>query len=719
MKQVVQNYRTGKLGVEEIPPPQVNPASVLVRTLYSAISAGTEKTKVDTAKMSLWQKAKSRPDLVRKVIAKAKKEGWPATFKMVQERLDEPVPLGYSLVGRVEAVGEWVEGMQTGDIVAGAGAGFANHAEVNVIPGRLAVRVPEKTPLDEAAFTTIGSIALQGVRQAAPQMGERMVVTGLGLLGQITALLLKANGCFVFGVEKNPQKLKTALSQGIVSDGALADEAGLAETVAQWTRGRGADAVLLTASTPSNGPIEQAGLFCRERGRVVIVGAVGTQFPREPFYRKEITIRMARSYGPGRYDPFYETLGLDYPAGYVRFTEQRNMEAFLDLLAARYIDLKPLITHRFSIEEAARAFDLLQEADTPHLGILLEYAPPDTGRSPVRASRPAATTARHPSPDTVGFIGLGHYATAQILPGLKKTGDVRLKKVCTASGLKAQMRGPEFGFEEAVPSPDDILQDPEIGTVFIATRHDSHAALVTAALRQGKNVFVEKPLCLNREELGQIRQAHDGSPGLLMVGFNRRFSPLVADIRNRFPRGADHILCRVNAGTLPEDHWLNIPETGGGRLLGEACHFIDLAAHLGASPIQSVFAQTQVDAATSPANTQNGHLTLTLKNGNLATVLYFASGDSRLPKEYFEMHGGGQSAILDDFVSLQIAGQKPRKEPKQNKGQEEMLSAFMKACREGGKKAPPIGSDMLWNTASATLAALESLGQGRPIFIDV
>ncbi|OGQ46274.1 MAG: hypothetical protein A3H42_04430 [Deltaproteobacteria bacterium RIFCSPLOWO2_02_FULL_46_8] len=719
MKQIIQNYRTGQLSVEKIPTPQLTPSSILVRTLYSAISAGTEKTKIDTAKMSLWQKAKSRPDLVRKVIDKAKKDGIFSTLKMVQNKLNEPVPMGYSLVGKVEEVGEWVEGIQVGDTVACAGAGFANHAEYNVVPHRLAVRVPSNTPLDEAAFTTIGSIALQGIRQMAPQMGERVVVIGLGLLGQITSLLLKANGCFVFGIEKDPWKLEQSQKQGIVSDAALAGDFGLAERIGNWTRDRGADAVILTASTPSNEPIEQAGIFCREKGRVVIVGAVGTQFSREHYYHKEIEIRMARSYGPGRYDPFYETLGLDYPSGYVRFTEQRNMEAFLDLLASKHINLAPLITHRFPFSEATQAFELLKDEKSRYLGILLDYNSPTNTPECATSSISIPTPTEKFSPLTTGFIGLGNYATAQILPCLQKIKGIRFKKVTTASGLKAQMKGQAFGFEETAQNPEEILTDPEIGTVFILTRHDSHAALVTQALSAGKNVFVEKPLCLNREELQQIQQAYDTNPGLLMVGFNRRFSPMVQKIRKEFSHGAEHILCRVNAGALPADHWLNIPEIGGGRLLGEACHFIDLIAYLGASPIQSVFAKSQGEATTSSANTQNCHLTLTLKNGALATILYFSSGNSRLPKEYLEIHGEGKSIILDDFVSIQIAGKTKNKERQQDKGQNNMLQTFLQACNEGNRHASPISAEMIWNTTSATLAALESLNKGQPIFIDV
>ncbi|MBI4125614.1 MAG: bi-domain-containing oxidoreductase [Deltaproteobacteria bacterium] len=679
MKQVVQNYQTGELNAAEIPMPQTRPSSVLVRTLYSAISAGTEKTKVDVAKMSLWQKARSRPDLVKKVLQKAKREGWFSTLQFVRKKLGEPIPLGYSLVGIVEEVGDWVDGIQVGDTVACAGAGFANHAEYNAVPHRLAVKVPPGTPLDQAAFTTLGAIALQGVRQADPKMGERFVVLGMGLLGQMTARLLKACGCFVLATDLDPWKLEQADKNDMET--ALGNDPHLEAKAEAWTRGRGADGVLITASTSANGLMEQAGLLCREKGRVVVVGNVGTQFPRDIYYQKELDIRLSRSYGPGRYDPFYEELGLDYPAGYVRFTEQRNMEAFLDLLASRRIDLTPLITHRFAFEKSEAAFALLNGTETPYLGILLEYKTPPRPPAPPKARLVAPAQTREPL--QIGLIGMGNYAASQLLPNLKKIPAVRIEAIATASGLKGQA------------TPEAVLHSETIGTIFIVTRHDSHAEYVVSGLRQNKNVFVEKPLCLSLEEFAAIREEYQNSKGLLCVGFNRRFAPQIQKIKSLFPDGAKHIIYRINAGKLKADHWLHIPEIGGGRLLGEGCHFIDLAGYLAASPIRKVFAI---------GFDQEFHVTLECANGALASILYLAAGDPSLEKEYLEVHGEGKSAVLDDF--------------QKEKGQSGLLQAFIAACRQGDRKSAPIAAEAIWNTTLATLACRQSLGKGRPILVD-
>lgn len=700
MKQVIQNYQTGELKLEEVSLPQVLPSSILVRTLYSAISSGTEKTKVDTAKMSLWQKAKSRPDLVKKVLQKAKKEGWRSTFQFVQKKMNEPVPLGYSLVGVVEEIGEWVEGIEVGDTVACAGAGFANHAEYNVVPHRLAVKVPKETPLDQAAFTTIGAIALQGVRQADPKMGERFVVLGLGLLGQITSLLLKANGCFVFATDLDPWKLEGAQKNQVCSETALGNDPTLFDQVERWTRGRGADGVLITASTPENILMEQAGHLCREKGRVVVIGNVGTEFPRESYYHKELDIRLSRSYGPGRYDPLYEELGLDYPEGYVRFTEQRNMEAFLDLLATKKIDLNSLITHHFSFEEANRAFDLLQKNTQPYLGIVLEY---NSESSPRIQTTPHLVPSKSlANPLNIGFLGLGNYAASQLVPNLRKIPGVVVSMVASASGLK--------GSPEERATPEEIIHSQKIGTIFITTRHDSHAEYVISALKQNKNVFVEKPLCLSKEELITIREAYENSTSLLCVGFNRRFAPLIQKMRALFPRGANHMIYRINAGKLKSDHWLNIPEIGGGRLLGEGCHFIDLSSYLARSPIKKTFAKR--------SSGEDFHLLLECENGATASIIYFASGHPGLPKEYLEAHGEGQSAVLNDFQRLEWNGKLAQKLSKQDKGQKEMLKTFMDACKKGERNLSPIPSKEIWNTTQATFACQTSLCQGNAILVN-
>lgn len=707
MKQVIQNYNTGALTLEEIPMPINTAFSILVRTRYSAISTGTEKTKIDTARKSLWGKAKARPELVKKIIEKAKKEGFWATYQTVRNRLKEPVTLGYSAVGVVEETGEWVEGFNVGDWVACAGGGYANHAEYNLIPQRLAVKLPNGCPVEEAAFTTIGSIALQGVRQCDPKIGEKMVVIGMGLLGQITAQILKANGCSVLGIDLETWKLDVAKKSGAISAAAMANDPQLEAIVSDWSRGRGADAIILTASTRENGPIEQAGALVRDKGRVVIVGAVGTTFPREPYYMKEVDIRIARSYGPGRYDPLYEELGMDYPIGYVRFTEQRNMEAFVDLLTSRQIDLSHLITHRFSFESSQNAFDLLdgKKISENYLGILLQYPPSGTSSKTVIETK-RQTVAETNKKIKIGFIGLGNYATGQLLPRLQKHKEVLLSEVATHTGVSAKMKGNLFGFQKTDTSPEQVILSKENNTLFIVTRHDSHAHYVLEGLKQNKNIFVEKPLCLNRDELRAIGEGFQNSRGKLMVGFNRRFAPLIQEAKHYFPKGVDHILIRVNAGAIPKDHWLNIPEIGGGRLIGEGCHFIDLAQHLAQSLIQSVFAQSLNGKKTTDA-----HITLTFQNGKVASILYFGGGDSKLPKEYIELHGNGLSLVLDDFKTLHIAGKKPKKWGQQDKGQSEMLRLFLSEVES------PIPFEELRNGALATLAIQESLSKGIPVSI--
>jgi predicted dehydrogenase/threonine dehydrogenase-like Zn-dependent dehydrogenase len=718
MKQVIQNLKSGELKVDDVPRPQIKPTFVLVRTLYSAISAGTEKTTVDTAKKTLFEKARARPDLVKKVVQKVSKDGLWNTFQMVMNRLGEPKALGYSAVGVVEEVGEWVEGIQVGDIVACAGAGYANHAEYNIIPARLAARCPANVPLDQAAFTTIGSIALQGIRQTDPKLGEKIVVLGMGLIGQITAELLKINGCEVLGIDLDPWKLEQAKKAGCVTHAMLATDPTLQDTIMKWTKGIGADAVILTAGTTSDGPIEQAGIFCRDKGRVVIVGAVGTKFPREPYFAKEVDIRIARSYGPGRYDPFYEELGLDYPAGFVRFTEQRNMETFVELLATKRLDLSRIITHRFPVENAPDAYNLISNNSTtqePYLGIVLEYPKEKPVQRPVKNTERTASTT-NTNPMEVGFVGLGNYATAQLIPALQKVDGVKLTDLVTGSGMSAATKAKQYKFRNVAETPQEVFGSINNGTVFVATRHDSHAKYVCEALEAGKNVFVEKPLCLYIEELETIQNAYDASNGVLGIGFNRRFSPHVQKARALFPNGAEHILYRVNAGKLPKNHWVKMPEIGGGRIIGEGCHFVDLASYFARSPIASVYAKATGMANNSIASTEDCHIFLSFENGATATILYMSSGNSKVPKEYIEVHGGGQSAIVQDFFGVTINGVEDKKpNATQDKGQTALVQSFMTACKNGDRNQAPIPASEIWGTTVATLAVIESLKTGKPI----
>ena len=714
MKQIVQNYRKGKIKVLDVPKPQVTPTTVLVRTLFSAVSAGTEKTKVDTGKMSLIQKAKSRPDLVKKVIQKAKKEGVVSTYEMVKKKLDDWTPMGYSAVGRVEAVGEWVEGVQVGDIVACAGAGKANHSEYNLIPGKLVAKVPDGASLELASFTTIGSIALQGIRQADPKMGERVVVLGLGLLGQITSHLLKANGCQVLGVDLDHDKVKSALDSKGLDFGVLGTDSQIDEKVLSWTQGRGADAVIVTASTPSNNPINQAGEWSRDKGRVVIVGAIGTEFSREPFYMKEVDIKIARSYGPGRYDPQYEELGIDYPFGFVRFTEQRNMETFLQLLAEKKVNLDYLITHRYSSDEAEQAFDLLHKNETgkPYLGILIQYAERKSERQ-----KKAFSASRNPHVQSVGFIGLGNYGVSQILPQLKKVSGIGLHGLVTSSGLTAKAKADQFKIENVYEKTEDLIKSSAVDSIFILTRHDSHADLVKRSLTAGKNVFVEKPLCLNTDELNEIEETYLKSSGSLTVGFNRRFSPLVREVKEKIGDGVAHIHYRVNAGVLPDDHWLKIPEIGGGRILGEGCHFVDLIQFLGGSLIQKVSAFGFYESQKKSVNTvENVQVLFQLENGVTGSLLYTNQGSSHVGKEWIEVNGQGQTFVIDDFQTLSVNG-KEKKISHQDKGQAGMIQAFTQNSLDGSKERSPISFDELKNSTLATFAILESLATGEAVVL--
>src|SRR6266404_2487968 len=552
MKQVLQDFKSGKLRVSDVPPPVAQPGRVVVRTAASLISAGTERMSVEMAQKSLVDKARARPDLVKQVIQKAKTEGLVNTFQAVRSKLSSWSALGYSASGIVAAVGADVSGFKVGDRVACAGAGYASHAEVISVPKNLCVQLPDEVSFEEGAFGTLGAIALQGVRLAEPTLGESVVVVGLGLIGQITVQLLKANGCRVFGVDLDPSRVALALELG-ADDGAISNEE-TPKAIEKWTRGRGADAVLITAATESNQPVELAGKVSRPKGRVVVVGLTGLDIPRQPFYTRELELTISMSYGPGRYDPEYEEQGHDYPLAYVRWTEQRNIEAFLDLVAVGRVDVSRLITHSFAIEEAQRAYQLiLGDGQEPYLGVVLRYDPATQVARRVQLNTPAEVR-RSDKSITLGVIGAGGYVPAMLLPHFK-TARVNFRAIATASGISAHDVGKKFGFAYAVSSADEVIDDPEVNLVVIGTRHDLHAGLATRALEKNKHVFVEKPLALNDEELDRVVQAATRSAGQLMVGFNRRFSPLSRRAKDFFAGRTTtlSILYRVNAGRLPKD----------------------------------------------------------------------------------------------------------------------------------------------------------------------
>jgi polar amino acid transport system substrate-binding protein len=713
MKQVVQNFRTGELKVDDVPAPMLRAGGLLVQTAVSAVSAGTEKSKVDVARKNLVGKALARPDQVKKVLETLKKEGVKATYNKVRNKLDALSPLGYSAAGRVVAVGEGCEGFRIGDAVACAGAGFANHAELLWVPQNLCVHVPDGIAFEDAAFATIGAIALQGVRQAEAQFGETIAVIGLGLIGQLTAQLLRASGCRVIGVDLDPWKVELAREHGF--EHAYLRDADIVGHTFALTDGRGADAVIITAAAPNNDPVVLAGDIARDRAHVVIVGAVPLDVPRSPYYEKELDVRLSRSYGPGRYDRRYEEKGVDYPVGYVRWTENRNMQAFVQALALKQLALTKLITHRVPLGEAERAYDLVAgEVKERFLGVVLTYPEALAPERPIATPGVSQRRARI----NVGFIGAGSFAGGTLIPALTAMRDVSLAKVCTVSGLTARDTAIRHGFAAAVNDPEVILDDDEIDVVFVATRHDSHARLVTRALERGKSVFVEKPLALTREQLDEVMAAASKN-GRLMVGFNRRFSPHTDHLRGAFAdvAGGLAITIRVNAGPIPSDSWIHDPDAGGGRLLGEGCHFVDLAQAIAGAPVTRVFAAGLGLPDPTSRLRDNVALTLEMANGSLASILYTSKGDMAVGKERIEVFGGGTSAVIDDFHTTSITrrGKTERFKTTQDKGHQEELRRFIRMVTAGG--LAPIALNELRSASLATIAALEALETGASVSV--
>jgi predicted dehydrogenase len=712
MRQLIQSYRTGVMKVEEVPPPSARPGGVLVRTVRSLVSAGTEKMVVDLAGKSLLAKARARPDLVRKVISTARKQGVRSALQKARTRLETPIPLGYSAAGVVVEVGEQVSEYLVGDRVACAGAGYANHADYNYVPRNLVAKIPDGLGMDAACFATVGAIALQAVRQAAPTLGERVAVLGLGLIGQLAVQLLRANGCRVLGFDPNPQRAKLAEELG--AQAAVASDLG---SVAEgFTRGQGVDAVIVAASSASADPLEQAGEISRLRGRVVVVGLVGMEIPRDLYYRKELDLRMSMSYGPGRYDPVFEERGFDYPIAHVRWTEQRNLEAFLDLAAEGRLELDRLTTHRFCIDDALDAYQLISSGREPYLGVLLEYgaedqAPASPAPSVSLASRPAAGERVG-----IGLLGAGSFGQSVLLPALKKAGGTDNIAIASAGGMTARRIGEQYGFRVATADADEIIRNPDVNAVFVLTRHDLHAPLVIRALEAGKYVFCEKPLALSADELEAIARAREGATGDVMVGFNRRFAPLVEEIARHFQDRSHPLVMqyRINAGQVPPEHWIFDPVEGGGRILGEVCHFVDLLQHLAGAPPRRVFAES-IAGDTRYRGDDNVSLTLRFADGSLASVVYTAAGDSRIPKEYLEVFGEGRAAILEDFRTLSLArdgGTRKIRSANQDKGFEQEMRRFLAAVATGGP--PPIPFEQSLATTRATLAALSSLRNGQP-----
>lgn len=724
MKQVIQDLKTGVLRLDDVPPPVLQPGGILVRTTASLISAGTERATVLTARQGLIGKAISRPDLVGQVVEHLKRQGLRATIQKVRTRLNTPKPMGYSSTGVVVGVGEGVKEFQPGDRIACGGTGYANHAEVIIVPKNLAACVPAGVSDEAAAFTTVGAIALHGCRQAGLAIGESVAVIGLGLVGQLTVQLLKAMGCRVVGLDLDHAMVNLAVESGADLGLVVPDPGrGLEAKVGRFTAGRGVDAVIITASSSSNDPIETATAIVRDRGRLVIVGAVRMDLPRTPCYEKELEIRFARSYGPGRYDPAYEERGEDYPYGYVRWTEQRNMEEFLRLVADGKVHPERLITDRFSLTEAARAYDRLVEPAAPRpVGILLTYASPPvatTARdsrqgSVVRLAAPAPAS-RAADEVGLGVIGAGHFAQDVLLPIITRQPHVRLVGVCTRTGLMATQVAQQFRFEYATADSDEIFRDDRVHAVCIATRHDQHASLVIKGLRAGKAVFVEKPLALTPDELRDVMRVLEETSGRLTVGFNRRFSSHTDRVKTFFgpSHGPMAMTYRVNAGPLPPGHWLLDAREGGGRVIGEVCHFVDFLQYVAAAAPTEVYAT----AAGRPGPMdETVQITIRFADGSVGTVAYVASGDAAFPKERVELFADGGVAVIDDFKACTLSrGGRTRRFSAlaQDKGHRRELEAFLGAVRRGDPM--PIPSRELAVTTDCTFKAVESLRTGVPI----
>lgn len=685
MRQVVQNFRSGRLTVADVPAPQVSANSVLVANVRSLISAGTEKSTVDVARKSLVGKALERPEMVAKVLDKVRKDGVGDTLKMVMQRLDAPVALGYSCAGVVIDVGRNVRDLAVGDRVACAGQNHASHAEIVRIPRNLCTRIPDGVDFDSAAYVTLGAIALQSVRQAEPRLGETVAVIGLGLLGQLVVQLLKANGCRVLATDIAADRL--ALARRFGAD-VVVDATALSDAAISMTGGHGVDAVIIAASTRENAPIEAAALICRRKGRIVVLGAVAMSLPREPFYLKELELRLSTSYGPGRYDPEYEEKGSDYPYGYVRWTEGRNMAAFLWLLHERKVDCAALTTHRYEIGGAEAAYRLMLSGEEPYLGILLAY--PDVFERPVPA--PRVVSAAAPAPVSLGLIGAGNHVRDMLLPHLAGRAGVSLRWVCTGSGITANALADRLSIAGRTTDYREVLADPTVNAVVIGTRHDSHARLSAEALAAGKHVFVEKPLCLDEVELEQVRAAHSegAARGLrLRVGFNRRYSSHAREARDFLAGRQDPLvmLYRVNAGAVPREHWTQDIVTGGGRIVGEGCHFVDLMSFVcGALPVRVRGAA--VGQHSSGIIDDHCVLELGFADGSIGSLVYAAGGDRALAKERFEAFGGGRAVVIDDYLVTELhAGGKVRriKSGKRDKGFAAEMAAF---CDEIAQGAP-------------------------------
>ena len=703
MKQILQDMAKGGTIVVEAPAPAVTSNHLLVNTAVSLISTGTERMLVDFGKANIVQKARQQPDKVKQVLSKVQTDGLMTTLDAVRSKLGEPLPLGYCNVGRVNSVGEGVTGFQPGDRLVSNGP----HADVVRVPVNLSAKIPDNVSDETASFTVVAAIGLQGIRLAQPTLGETFVVTGVGLIGLLTVQMLRAQGCRVLAIDFDQSKLDIARAFGAETCNPGLGEDPIAAGMT-YSRGKGVDGVIITASTKSSDPVSQAAKMCRQRGRIVLVGVTGLELSRADFYEKELSFQVSCSYGPGRYDPAYETGGHDYPFGFVRWTEQRNFEAVLDLMASRKIITETLATHHFAFDSAPDAYKTLTD-DQSALGIILNYDHPVTERHgdtvTLRTTTPAG------SDPVVGFIGAGNYASRMLIPAFKAAG-VSLHTIASSGGTSAVVHGEKTGFAHATSDTDGLIANPDINTLAIVTRHNSHARLTVEALNAGKNVFVEKPLAMTHQELESVQDAYTNANGYLMVGFNRRFSPQVHTIKKLLDatKAPKSFVMVMNAGVIPADHWTQDPRVGGGRIIGEACHYIDLMRFLAGAQIVSVQARRMGNTDAETVTEDKAAITLGFADGSLGTIHYLANGGSAFPKERIEVFSSGGTLQLDNFLKLRgynWPGFSKQNLLRQDKGQTACASAFINAIKTGG--TAPIPPSELFEVASVTLKVADIL----------
>ena len=720
MKQIIQNYKTGKISLEEISKPILQESGVIVKNYFSLISAGTEKTKVDMAKKNLLGKARSRPDLVRKVLDVIKTEGLINTTKTVFRKLDEFTPMGYSSCGKVIDITEDIKDLSIGDFAACAGAGYANHAEYVFIPKNLVSKIPKTIDLIDASFTTVGSIAIQGVRLLNCQIGEKVLVLGLGLIGQLVVQILNASGIDSFGIDIEKGKVGKGIESGL-NDGSLTNSPDLEERVRHFTKGRNFDGVIISASSNSNNPIKLAGKYCREKGKVVVIGLVNMNVPREDYYKKEINLVISRSYGPGRYDKFYEEKGIDYPFGYVRWTENRNMESFLNLIVNKKINIKSLISKVYDLSEYQKVYEEISNNKfrSNNYGLVFKYNISESkinnkGKIKIHESKISSKKIN------ASFIGVGSYAQKFLIPLFANNKNINLYSIYSASGLPAKNIGRKYGFEHIPDAVDNIFSDRKNDLIIISTKHDTHFRYVSEALKNNKNVFSEKPLCIYKKDLKEIKDIYNNSDSILMIGFNRRFScltkKLIETYKDRnYPLVINY---RVNASKINESHWVQDPDIGGGRIIGELCHFIDLVNFIVNKKVLNIYC-SGIRSNKEIKLIDDLIANIEYEDNSIGSITYVSNGSQSLFKEYIEVYGGGITIVIKDFKTYEIYKENSTKKVnlrKQDKGQFNEINEFIDNLIKNGKS--PIPFKQIYNSTSNTFSVIESLRRGKKVIVD-